>query len=331
MGVNKNAYIRYQTLDKCFSNPYKLFFLDDLLEEVNNALEYVNGYDSAIKKRQLFDDIKFMESESGWSIPLERIRYGRRTYYRYSDTNFSIKKQRITENEIDIINEALIVLSRFKGLPQFEWIDELGTKLKSEFELENAPEIISFDHNEYLEGLHFLSRLYQSIVNKTVLLIEYQAFHMKEPIKYVIHPYYLKQYNKRWFLLGLNNNDNFLYTIPLDRIKKINVIKNDFIENTEIDFYEYFDDIIGVSRKPQDKPIKIELKFNSETAPYILTKPLHGSQRKIALNEVGLTIQIEVIPNYELKQLILSYGDSVEILSPESYKNKICSTSIKQP
>lgn len=327
MGVNKNAYIRYQTLDKCFSNSYKLFFLEDLLEEVNNALEYVNGYDSAIKKRQLFDDIKFMESESGWSIPLERIRYGRRTYYRYSDTNFSIKKQRITENEIDIINEALIVLSRFKGLPQFEWIDELGTKLKSEFEIENAPEIISFDHNEYLEGLHFLSRLYQSIINKTALQIQYQAFHMKEPIKYVIHPYYLKQYNKRWFLLGLNSEDNFLYTIPLDRIQNIDALKNDFIENTEIDFSEYFDDIIGVSRKPQDKPIKIRLFFDFESAPYILTKPLHGSQKKLDFDKKGLTIQIEVIPNFELRQLILSYGDAVEILTPELYKKEIYEAS----
>ena len=204
MGVNKNAYIRYQTLDKCFSNPYKLFFIEDLLEEVNKALEYVNGFDSIIKKRQLFDDIKFMESESGWAIPLERFKEGRRTFYRYSDINFSIKNQKITDNEIDVINSALIVLTRFRGLPQFDWINELSTKLKSHFELEDAPEIISFDHNEFLAGLDLLPSLYQSILNKAVLSVEYQAFHMEASIEYVIHPYYLKQYNKRWFLLGLN-------------------------------------------------------------------------------------------------------------------------------
>jgi len=327
MSINKNAYIRYQVLDKCFNNRYKKFFIEDLLGEVNQALQNFNGFDSVIKKRQLFDDIKFMESEAGWSIPLERMKDGRKTYYRYEDNSFSIKNQKITDNEIDVINSALIVLTRFKGLPQFEWINELSTKLKSHFEFDDAPEIISFDHNEFLEGLDLLPTLYQSILNKTVLSIEYQAFHMETSVKYVIHPYYLKQYNKRWFLLGLNSDDNLLYTLPLDRIKRIDFLKENYIENTSISFTEYFEDIIGVSRKPDDKPIKIKLLFNSKIAPYILTKPLHGSQKNLNYDENGLTIQIEVIPNFELRQLILSYGDSVKILTPESYNKEIYETN----
>lgn len=326
MGINKNAYIRYQVLDKCFQKKYKKYFIEDLLEAVNEKLADFNGYDSVIKKRQLFDDIRFMESDAGWSIPLERNRDGRRVYYRYSEKDFSIKNQKITDNEVDVINSALIVLSRFKGLPQFEWINELNTKLKSHFELDEVQEIISFDHNEFLEGLDLLPALYNNILNKTVLLIEYQAFHMEIAVKYIIHPYYLKQYNKRWFLLGLNNSDNLLYTLPLDRIKNIDILKEDFVNNERINFTEYFEDIIGVSRKPNDKPIKIRLLFNSETAPYILTKPLHGSQKKLEVNENGLTIQIEVIPNYELRQILLSYGNSVKILTPESYKNEIYET-----
>lgn len=321
MGINKNAYLRYKTLDKCFSNQFKLFSIDDLLEEVNKELEYINGFNSGIKKRQLFDDIKFMKSESGWSIPLEKIKQGRRNFYHYSDINFCIQNQKITANEIEVINSAILVLTRFKGLPQFEWINELSTKLRSHFE--DAPEIISFDHNEFLEGLDFLPTLYQSIINKSVLLIEYQAFHMKTSVRYTIHPYYLKQYNKRWFLLGLNSEDSLLYTIPFDRIKKIEMLKEDYIENETMNFSEYFEDIIGVSRHLNDKPVKIRLLFNSKTAPYILTKPLHGSQKRVNYDENGLTIQIEVIPNFELKQLILSYGDSVEILSPKSLKDYI--------
>ena len=133
--------------------------------------------------------------------------------------------------------------------------------------------------------------------------------------------------NKRWFLLGLNSDDDLIYTIPFDRIKKIDIQKEEYIENKIINFSEYFDDIIGVSRKPEDKPIKIKLSFNSKTAPYILTKPLHGSQKKLNYDEKGLIVQIEVIPNFELKQLILSYGDSIEILTPESYKKEIYETN----
>jgi hypothetical protein len=61
MSINKNAYIRYQILDKCFSNKYRIYFTDDLPEKVNKELEYHNGEDSQIKRRQLF---KFMESDS---------------------------------------------------------------------------------------------------------------------------------------------------------------------------------------------------------------------------------------------------------------------------
>ena len=123
MSINKNAYIRYQVLDKCFSNPYKRFYIEDLLEEVNKVLEDFNGTDICIKKRQLFDDILFMESNAGWSIPLNRTKEGKRVYYRYSEKDFSITKKNITDEEIDTINNALMVLIRFKGLPQFEWVN----------------------------------------------------------------------------------------------------------------------------------------------------------------------------------------------------------------
>jgi predicted DNA-binding transcriptional regulator YafY len=330
MGVNKNAYIRYQTLDKCFSNPYKLFFIENLLDEVNNALEYFNGEEMEIKKRQLFDDIRFMESESGWSIPLERHKEGRRVYYRYSDLGFSIRNKKITEDEIDTINSALIVLTRFRGLPQFDWVNELSTKLRSHFELENAPEIISFDHNEYLVGLEHLPRLYQNIINKSVLKIEYQAFYRDVSVHYYIHPYYLKQYNKRWFLFGWNEDAETLYTLPLDRIKSIKIDTSEFINNDKINFQEYFEDIVGVSRKPYDKSQEVKLFFNPETAPYIITKPVHGSQKILKNDSNGLIIVLDIIPNYELKQLILSYGNSVEVLSPQSLKNEINRFAIKK-
>ena len=72
MSVNKNALIRYQTLDRCFRNPGRMFFWEDLLEECNKALINFDPKCEGIQRRQLFNDISFMESEEGWSIPLEK-------------------------------------------------------------------------------------------------------------------------------------------------------------------------------------------------------------------------------------------------------------------
>lgn len=323
MSITKNAYLRYQVLDKCFSNRYRMFFIDDLLDEVNKALEEFNGDGSKVERRQLFDDIKFMESEAGFSIPLERIRQGKKVYYRYSEVDFSIQNQKISDDEIETINSALMVLLRFRGIPQFEWVNEIFPKLQSAFQDKEPTEVISFDQNEYLVGLDNLPTLYKSITNKSALNIEYQSFKESEPKLLIIHPYYLKQFNKRWFLFGLNNKDMLIYNLPLDRIKSISQSSEKYIENTTLDFKDYFEDIIGVSFTPNEKPIKIKLKTNNEVTPYILTKPLHGSQKKIETKSDGTIIEIEVIPNIELKQLILSYGDGIEVISPESFRDQM--------
>lgn len=323
MSINKNAYIRYQTLDKCFSNFYKQYFIEDLLEEVNIALEDFNGGEFNIKRRQLFDDIRFMESEAGWSIPLERISFGKRVYYRYENKNFSIKNHKISDNEIAAINSALLVLYRFKDMPLFEWINELSPKLQSLFREDNRPEVISFDHNEYLQGLEYLPQLYQSTINQIPLEIEYKPFKKEKSDKIVIHPYYLKQYNKRWFLFGLNEDNGKINNLALDRIRNIKPETIKFKKNESIDFKEYFEDIVGVTVLKDKEPIKIRIKLNAEISPYILTKPIHGSQRKIKSDEQNILIEIEVIPNIELKNILLSYGSSIEIISPESYKNEI--------
>lgn len=323
MSINKNAYLRYQVLDKCFSNKYKIYFIEYLLDEVNKALEDFNGSGSKIEKRQLFDDIKFMESEAGWSIPLERIKDGKKVQYRYSEDNFSIKNQKISDEELDAINAALMVLLRFRGLPQFEWINELVPKLQSLFQQDETIEVISFDQNEFLIGLEHLPMLYKSIIKETTLIIEYQSFKDTNPKLLKIHPYYLKQFNKRWFLFGLNNTDKLLYNLPLDRIKYIKPDSTKFKKNIGTNFKEYFEDIVGVSFQANSKPIKIQMQLDSEITPYILTKPLHGSQKKIESNDKGLIIQIEVIPNHELKQLLLSYGAGLEILSPKIVRTEL--------
>ena len=121
-------------------------------------------------------------------------------------------------------------------------------------------------------------------------------------------------------MFGLNHKDKLIYNLPLDRIKSISQSSEKYIENTTLDFKDYFEDIIGVSFTPNEKPIKIKLKINNEVTPYILTKPLHGSQKKIESKAEGTIIEIEVIPNIELRQLILSYGAGIEVVSPEYFR-----------
>ena len=133
MPNNKNALIRYQALDRCFRNPGRRYYWENLLEACNKALLDFDPASDGIQRRQLLDDIRFMESEQGWSIPLERHKEGKRVFYRYDDLKFSINNQPINETEAHQLKSALLVLSRFKGLPQFEWINEIIPKFEQSF------------------------------------------------------------------------------------------------------------------------------------------------------------------------------------------------------
>jgi len=324
MATNKNAQLRYQVLDRCFRNPGRMYFWQDLLDECNNALFELDPNSKGIQRRQLFMDISFMESPQGWSIPLERIKFGRKDFYRYSDINFSINNQPLNEQELNQVRSALSIFSRIKGIPQFEWINEIITRLEQTLHLKPwQQDFISFESNEYLTGIEHLGVLFDAISFKKVLRISYKAFKSIEESSLEIHPYYLKQFNGRWFLFGHNPAVGKLWTLALDRMICINETKTSFVENTSTDFADYFDDIIGVSRPDGIKPVKITLRFTPTQAPYILTKPLHGSQKKVSLDESGLVVSIKVIPNHELEQLLLSFGENVEILSPQDFRSHI--------
>lgn len=331
MAVNKNALIRYQTLDKCFSNFGRMYFWEDLLEECNQALLELNPHSNGISRRQLFNDIKFMESEQGWSIPLDKIPYGKKVYYRYSDKNFSINQQALLDVEAENIKAALQVLTRFSGTPQFAWVNEMIPKLETKFKLKkNTKKIIGFEENLDLKGKHFIPVLYKAIENERVLKVVYKDFKSEKPYSIIFHPYYIKQYNTRWFVYGLNEETQInTWNLALDRIVSIEETNLTY-QFTEIDWEEdYFYDIIGVSR-PIDKEVEeIEIQFEEKIAPYILTKPLHPSQKKLFTSNGSLIIKIKVIPNYELERLILSYGERAQVIKPKWLREKIQNKIIK--
>jgi predicted DNA-binding transcriptional regulator YafY len=324
MSTNKHAIIRYQTLDRCFSNLGKRYFIEDLLEACNQALFEFDTETNGIKKRQLYDDIRFMESEQGWSIPLEKVKDGRRAFYRYEEPSFSINNQPLNEVEAEQLKSAMLVLTRFKGLPQFEWVQELIPKLDKTFNLFNEnQEIIGFETNEFLKGTEYISPLFSAINNKQSLVINYKSFKTNVSQLINFHPYYLKQYNNRWFLFGKHKDYESLTNLALDRIELIEQSSEEFDDSQNVNFEDYFDDFIGVTKPVNGRLTKIILKATKELSPYIKTKPLHGSQKTIEETIDSYIFSIEVIPNYELNKLILSFGSGLTVIEPSDLKENI--------
>ena len=330
MATNKHAIIRYQALDACFANRYKRFFIEDLIEACNKALQEfylskedtVNDVEYYVKRRTIFNDIAFMQSEEGWSAPIKRFYESHRCYYRYEDENFSINKRDFSQAELDTLDEALIMLNRLNGTAGFDWVSEFIANFEDKLgRKKNTTPVIGYEKNPFLTGIENLSVLYNYIVNKQVLKISYQHFTQGEMV-HIMHPYYLKQYNNRWFLFGITEqNKEVLTNLALDRIANIELADTPYIPNTSFDFEEYFDDVVGVSVPRSGEPEKVVLKISEKQYPYIKTKPLHPSQAE--LDKDNRIIQLDVFLNWELESLILSYGDDIEVIEPISLRERI--------
>lgn len=324
MATNKHAVIRYQTLDKCFRNPGRRYYIEDLVKACNKSIYEFTGSDIGVQKRQVFEDIKFMESSQGWSIDLERHKDGRKVFYKYADTNFSINNHLLNESEENQLKEAILTLSRFKGMPQFEWIDEIVIRLESSFSLKShSNKIIEFEQNQFLKGLEFFSELFNAILYKKTIEITYKGFKQLKPIVLILHPYYLKQYNNRWFLFGRTGVRSNITNMAIDRIMNLREASDAFIENDIINFHEFFEDMVGVSESIERKPAKIVLQINKELWPYVETKPLHGSQKLIKKTKEFTVISLVVHINYELKSLLFSLGENIRVIEPGVLANEI--------
>lgn len=320
MSTNKNAVIRYQALDRCLSNFHKRYTIDDLIDACNEALSELDENTTGVQRRQVFNDLNFMEDPLGYDAPIERIRgEGRRTYYRYSDPDFSIRKQPINATEAQQLTDVITMLSRFKGMPNFEWMEEVIGKLETSFEINHSSaNVVGFDQNIDLKGLMFFTPVFNAIVAHKVLKIKYTPFN-RNTQAFKVSPYYLKQFNNRWFLFGWCEEWNKLYNLPLDRIDSMKEIKSTYRENEDIDFSEFFEDIVGVTHPDNEKEVTVTLQVEEDYVGYLWTKPIHWSLKKHPNN----IFTLKVIPNYELETYLFSHSDKIKILSPDSLREAV--------
>lgn len=319
MADTKYPTIRYQTLNKCFRNKYKRYYIEDLIDACSEAIYDYCGKEIGCSRRTILNDIDFMESSAGWNIDLRRIKDGKRVYYRYKDIDYTINETLLSESEYDKLNEIVIMLEKFKGMPCFEWIDDLLFKLQRGLK-RSSDVIMDFEQAPSLKGTQHIDRLFNSILYKQTLEITYRTYNNKVHV-WTIHPYLIKQYNNRWFLFGKNVSKNGgISNLPLDRIDKITESGVTY-EEDDGTLQQMLDSIIGVTIERDAKIEEVKLKFSEQRFPYVQTKHLHNSQKTIDNQEC--IIQIDVMPNKELEALILQYGNDVEVLSPESLRERI--------
>ena len=323
MAVNKNALIRYKTIDKCLRNRFRRWTLDDLIEACSDALYDYEGKDTNVSKRTIQLDIQNMRSDKlGYNAPIIVVD---RKYYTYEEEEYSIMNLPISDQDLSKLNEAVHFLSQFKGFSHFNELNSMVQKLQDQIyaQTTNKTPIIDFEKNENLKGLEFLDVLYQSILNKETILLTYKSFKARQEDTFVFYPFMLKEFNNRWFVIGQRKKREGIMNLALDRILAVDKSDVPFVMNKDFDAEKHFKHAIGVSVMPNNEGTYMEFYVTQKHAPYVETKPLHWTQKTIARDYYGIVISLQVQHNYELEKQILGLGDGIRVIKPERLKRII--------
>lgn len=312
MSSNKNALIRYKILDKCLSNRFKKYTLEDLIEECSEALFEYEDKEAYVSKRTVQADLQNMRSAKfGYEAPIEVYE---KKYYRYSDPDYSIHNISVNENDLKAMNNAIQILKQFKDFSMFAEMNGVLQKLENSIHAVQEKSIIHLDKNNQLKGLEHIDVLYQSILNKKVLNITYKSFSALDFNQFIVHPQFLKEYNNRWFLFC--SKQGKIVNLALDRMEQINVVENEPYEDKNIDPDNFFREVIGVTVSERQRGRNIIFFVDKLNAPYVKTKPFHHSQVVVEEKDEGTVFKICVQFNYELERLLLGFGDSLRVIQP---------------
>jgi len=324
MPVNRNALIRYRTIDRCLQNRRRKWTIENLIDACNDALYEYEGIDKGVSLRTIRLDLNAMRSDKlGYNAP---IIVTDKKFYSYEEPDYTITNIPLTSQDLNILQEVSHLLRQFKGFSHFNEVNEMVNKLEDKIysEQHQQSSVIDFEKNELLTGIEWLDVLYKAIISQTVVQLTYQSFKAREASDIIFSPYLLKEYRNRWFILGMKKQGKEIVTFALDRIQNIITLPGESYRlHKQFDPQSYFSNIIGVTRNVADTPTHITFIADQHQAPYIKTKPIHSSQRIVDETKEGVTFSIDVIPNFELERELIGFGEGLKILSPNNLLRRI--------
>ena len=321
MANTKDYSFREMIYDECFSTG-KEFTGQQLMDIVNRKLEGRSM--KLIQSRTTFmQDIaemneKFYHLYGKYGIVWEDR--NKKRYYRYRYDIDSIYNRELRQDEIEKLQQVRSLLAGFKGMPDFGWIDQMMTRLDQNI-IGKQKTVASFEGGT-MKDKEYLMLLFNAILNRQVLDVEYRAFY-GDSEHIVLYPYYLKQYWRRWYLFAKREGGRDVEAFSLDYMESVAINKTVKYKGTKTSFNKYFKDMVGVTMPPETDVEHIELWADASIVPYLLAMPIHESQKIRIDDEKNCTVSLDVMINHELIQELMYYGELLAVKSPLYFRDEM--------
>jgi len=326
MPTNKGPETRYRLIDECLQRRQRIWSTNLLRDTVIARFWELTGH--KLSPRQFSQDLADMREggSTGYNAP---IAHTRDQGYHYTDATFRLHDSPLETGDAAVLRQALAALRQFQGLGLGDELGDVVQRVEAHLQAQPADDaagqpVILFEQVPDYTGTPFLGPLYQAIRARQVLLLRYRAFGAAEAWEETVQPYLLKQYNHRWFLVGQGSGRPSLSNFALDRIESLEPAPKIPYLPPPADIELRFANVVGVSVPAHDSVVeRVSLRFRAGRGRYVLTKPLHPSQRLEAENVEVIEVSLWVIPTQELETLLLSFGEDLEVLAPSGLRTRI--------
>ena len=169
----------------------------------------------------------------------------------------------------------------------------------------------------------YLTTVIQAIRNETVINVTYQSYRKPAPENLVLEPYCLREFKRRWYLYAHKDGDECPHMFALDRVLDMEIGKDRFSFPKTFNAHEYFAGVYGIRIYHDMKRETVILKVSNMQARYFKSLPLHQSQEVVEETPEYTVFKYFLIPDYDFRQDVLSFGAGVEVLEPEHVRQEI--------
>lgn len=169
----------------------------------------------------------------------------------------------------------------------------------------------------------FLKDVIKAIRDDRMLEVNYQGFQMEAPQDFLLEPFCLKEYKRRWYLFARDHKGGYKepHSFALDRMNSVVISEKPFTVPKTFDAHAFFSTRYGVLFYDGEKPAHIRLKVSARQANYFRTLPLHSSQKEVEKTTEYSIFSYYLTPNWDYTHDVLYYADDVEVLEPSSLRD----------
>lgn len=171
-------------------------------------------------------------------------------------------------------------------------------------------------------GQRHLTPIIEAMRDGVKIRIMYQSFHSAEPSTFILAPYCVRVFRQRWYVLGTSEKGKELRLYGLDRILNTERTTTPFALPKDFNAEAFFANGYGVT-VDERKPEIVRISVDAYQANYLRSLPIHPSQEETERNNDYSVFQFFIVPTYEFIKELLSYGGTLEVLSPKWLRKEI--------